>query len=201
MNKIHFPGKEPGEIIEMALRRHGVAIAKKISGLLIGVILLAVVYILLRNFTEWLDDDEGLFFILFILGGSLFVLFIILFIFHAWVDYYLDIWLITNQRIVATEQKGLFNRVVSELRLDRIQDVSSEVKGFFPTLFKYGSIHVQTASEQDKFWFDDVPQPELASRKILELHERYISIDRIQPRLQHDQHQHMTSDQDYHPPR
>jgi len=76
-----------------------------------------------------------------------------------WFDYYLDIWIITTNRIVNVEQKGLFSRQVSELKFHHIQDVSTDVKGFFPTLLNFGDVTVQTAAEQSHFIFRSVGNP------------------------------------------
>lgn len=175
----------------MVLRRHAVAIGKKLFEFAIGAIIPLIGYFVIYNYTDWLDSRTGLLYIFTVLLVSLFYLFILLFIYHAWVDYYLDTWIITSERVVAMEQKGLFNRAVSELRLNRIQDVSSEVRGLLPTFFKYGTVHVQTASESDKFIFSEVPHPEIAARRILELHEKYVGMDQQSIKAAH---QHMTSD-------
>lgn len=176
-NKLNFPGKEPDETVIIALRRHAMAVVKKIAIFIVAAIIPLALYLTVRAFTGWFNDQGGLLYLLFVLAASLLYLYLLLFVYHAWVDYYLDIWLVTNERLISIEQKGLFHRVVAELRLDRIQDVTSEVRGFLPTLFKYGTIRVQTASETDTFQFSEVPHPEIAARQILELHERYVGRD------------------------
>jgi len=60
---------------------------------------------------------------------------------------------------VNIEQKGLFVRSMSEIFLFRIQDTTSEVKGFFPSMFNYGDVFVQSAGEQERFLFHKVPDP------------------------------------------
>ena len=171
----YFPGKPVNEDVVMVLRRHKMALANKLFIFVLGGLAPIVVYTLVVTYTVLLDDDTSLIFIIIVLLAGIYYLYIILFMYHAWVDYYLDIWIITEERIIATEQKGLFNREVSELRLSRIQDVSCVVKGFFPTIFKYGSIHVQTASESDRFNFGEVPNAVEVSRKILALHEKLVN--------------------------
>lgn len=91
--------------------------------------------------------------------NSLFLLLMWIYCFVIWFDYYLDIWIMTSERIVNVEQKGLFSRQVSELKYRMIQDVSTDVHGFFPTLFNFGDITVQTAAEQSRFKFRSVGNP------------------------------------------
>jgi uncharacterized membrane protein YdbT with pleckstrin-like domain len=65
---------------------------------------------------------------------NFFMLVIWIYGFMIWIDYYFDIWIITSERIINIEQKGMFTRKVSELRFQKIQDVTTEVIGFLPTI-------------------------------------------------------------------
>ncbi len=67
--------------------------------------------------------------------------------FVQWTKYYLQVWYVTEKRIIDVDQKGLFNRTVSNLRFDKIQDITVEVRGFVSTLLNIGDIKVQTAAE------------------------------------------------------
>ncbi len=77
--------------------------------------------------------------------------------FNAFTNYFLKAWLVTSERIVDINQKGFFNREVSSLLLDRVQDVTTDVDGILPTLFGFGNIHVQTAGTQERFHMHGVP--------------------------------------------
>jgi len=101
--------------------------------------------------------------------ASIYALGIWVFFFTQFVDYYLDAWVITNDRIVNVEQQGLFARTISELDLYKIQDVTSEVKGVIPTLFNYGDVYVQTAGTQERFVFEQVPNPHEIRKRIMDL--------------------------------
>ena len=52
------------------------------------------------------------------------------FAFIEFTDYYLDTWIVTTERIISIEQKGLFERTASELDLISVQDATAEVHGF-----------------------------------------------------------------------
>jgi uncharacterized membrane protein YdbT with pleckstrin-like domain len=95
-----------------------------------------------------------------ILATSAYYLFACLLFFFSFIDYYLDIWIITNERIIDILQKGFFSRVISEQKLFRIQDVTSEVHGVIPTVLHFGDVHVQTAGTKERFFFNDVPNPD-----------------------------------------
>jgi hypothetical protein len=79
--------------------------------------------------------------------------------FLIWVDYYFDIWIITSERVINIEQRGMFTRKVSELRFAKIEDITTEVKGFLPTVINYGDVKIQTAAEEAEFLFRTVSDP------------------------------------------
>lgn len=92
--------------------------------------------------------------------------------FLIWVDYYFDIWIITTERIVNIEQKGMFTRSVSELRFSKIQDITTEVIGFISTIINYGNVRVQTAGEENEFVFRTVSDPYRVKNVIMELQKK-----------------------------
>lgn len=67
--------------------------------------------------------------------------------FHTFTDFYLDQWVITNHRIVRIDQVGFFDRQVSSLHLNRVQDVQSDVRGILGELFGFGTLSVETAGD------------------------------------------------------
>lgn len=105
------------------------------------------------------------------LAACTYVLCLWLYAFLEFTDYYLDTWIITTHRVINIEQKGLFNRVASELHLASVQDVTSEVKGLIHTFFDYGMVYVQTAGETERFAFKDIDHPEQIREMILKLVE------------------------------
>ncbi len=98
----------------------------------------------------------------------MYLVFIWISYFIIWTDYYLDIWLITNKRVIDVEQLGLFRREVISLRYDRIQDVTVITNGIIQTVLHFGKIHLQTAGERRKIILRDAPYPEEVKRAILE---------------------------------
>jgi len=93
------------------------------------------------------------------------------FIFIVFLDYYLDVWIITNSRIINIEQKGLFRREISELRIENMQDVTTEIGGIIPTFFDYGDLYIQTAGKRERFLFKSIAHPERIRDIILVLSE------------------------------
>jgi hypothetical protein len=86
----------------------------------------------------------------------------------------LDVWIVTDKRIVNIEQIALFQRSVSELEHSKIQDITSEIHGILPTLFRYGYIYIQTAGETQRFVFKQVPNPVKTRNIIMKLQKKAI---------------------------
>lgn len=80
---------------------------------------------------------------------ALYIMILLVFLFLLWMDYYLDMWIITTGRIIDVEQKGLFDREISEIPLQHVQDVTIEVRGLVETFLKFGRIRIQTAGERE----------------------------------------------------
>lgn len=175
LSKFYFPGREPDETIMMAIRRHPVVIGKRITAFVISLFIPVVIGIVLNSLTTWLDDPTSLFPAIVVLVASLYYLMVCLAMYHTWVNYYLDLWVVTNERVVSIDQRGIFDRKVSALQLDRIQDVTSEVRGFVASMFKYGTVELQTAGKDEHFVFTQVPNAEKVASQILEMHEQYIA--------------------------
>jgi membrane protein YdbS with pleckstrin-like domain len=81
-------------------------------------------------------------------------------LFVKWTDYYYDIWVITNWRIVDIDQNGLFHRnVATLLTLDHIQDIEAQLSGVLGNVLNFGHVQVQTAAAQREFAMNDVASP------------------------------------------
>lgn len=79
---------------------------------------------------------------------------------NIWTHQYLDLWAITNRRVVAIEQHGFFHRFLSSFRLERLQDMNISVKGVIPTLLNFGTIEAQTAgASNEEFKATNMPDP------------------------------------------
>jgi membrane protein YdbS with pleckstrin-like domain len=154
-----LPNQLPDEKIIKILRRHLFILFKKV---LVFLIMIIIPFGFFTVIMYWQPDFlvGELTYPLMVLAVSVYYLFVWLFFFFIFIDYYLDAWIITSERIIDIDQEGFFSRTISEQRLTRVQDVTSEVKGFLPTLLKYGDVFVQTAAEQERFIFMEVPNAE-----------------------------------------
>lgn len=91
--------------------------------------------------------------------------------FEKFLTWYFNVYIVTNERIVDIDFNNLLIKKYSEAQLDMIQDVSSSVIGAIPTMFNYGDVLIQTASEVNQFVFGRVPNPEKIIKLLQELRE------------------------------
>jgi hypothetical protein len=104
-----------------------------------------------------------------IIFSSIYLLSVCAFFYVSWLDYYLDIFMITNKRILRIEQLVLFGQNISETSLQHIQDVSSRVRGIIYTILGVGTIFIETAGERANFTFTFIKKPGEVAAQILEL--------------------------------
>lgn len=163
----HLPNQQQGEKGIIVLRRHWFTFFTTLLRyfLFVALPLLALFVLQASNNSASLLAFAYPFVVVFL---SIYYLSIWTFLFHEFMDYYLDLWVITTERILAIEQKGLFSRVISEQKLFRVQDVTSEVHGVFKTFLRFGNVYIQTAGQQQRFIFKDVPHPEEVAKLILD---------------------------------
>ena len=138
---------------------------------LVALIPLAM-YAYVQAFTSLQLSSQSVYFFLLLYFIFLTVVWNIGFI--MWTDYYLDIWILTDKRLVDVEQKRLFSREISSLRLDRIQDMKLEISGFIDTFLRIGSVHVQTAGSEKEFVIKNAKNPERVKELILAAHNKQI---------------------------
>lgn len=80
--------------------------------------------------------------------------------FMIWTHYYLDLWIITDRRIILVDQISFFNRNVSIFRLERLQDIEFKIKGIIPTFLNFGTLNAQTAgAHESNFKSNGLPDP------------------------------------------
>lgn len=109
-------------------------------------------------------------------AGALWALFCWHQLFVRWTDFYFDIWVITNWRIIDMNLERLFHiNIGSMLDLDHIQEITSTTNGIIENLLGIGTIFIQTAAtKHSEFEFTEVASPQHIERVIrqaqIELH-------------------------------
>lgn len=110
-------------------------------------------------------------------GISLFSVLIFLGFFTIFRNYYLwkkNVFYITTHRLIDIDQKGFFEKVVSEIPYDQIEDVHGKIKGMWGMLLRFGTVSIQTGGGKVKIILQNIKRPLQLQQQINELRERYL---------------------------
>lgn len=129
-----FEGQREDEEVVYVFRRH---ILTSIKGLFF-LVFMAVVG--MTPMLIWPEKQN----MIFVWMG--FVLVGLLGLGYSYLLWYYSFYVITNQRLRQTRQKGLFKKTVVDLDLENIQSASFGVPGMFGAMFNYGTILIQTSA-------------------------------------------------------
>lgn len=172
---------EKNEEILKVVRKHWFIIAAELFGTVMMVFFPFFILAAIAGFNHFssMQVDIGNYTTLIVYATAGWLLFSAMTGFMIWTHYYLDLWIITDRRIILVDQIHFFNRNVSIFRLERLQDIEFYVKGIIPTFLNFGTIKAQTAGAfESNFKTNGLPDPrELQSiiqkamdRRLSELH-------------------------------
>jgi hypothetical protein len=168
---------DPEEKIHLITRRHRYALLKLLMPevLIFLAVIFFMVLLLFMRLPTWPDFLIELFpavvfvklryLLLFLL--SLFLQFLWLIIFLTVTSYYFDCWIVTDKRTIHTELRVLFSRILSSVPHNKIQDITIDIHGIFPTIWRFGDLKIQTAGAFREFIFKEIPEPYNAKKIIL----------------------------------
>ena len=133
-------------------------------------ILVFVLFVVPFFFMFWLFNHswwgQALFFIPVVVG--VFILIKTIFIWKK------NILVITTHRVVDIDQRGFFDKEVSDVPYSQIEDVSGRIKGFWGTIFRYGNLQIQTGNSNVQIVVEKIKQPVYLQQEINELREPYL---------------------------
>ncbi|HZS42979.1 MAG TPA: hypothetical protein VFA52_02045 [Candidatus Paceibacterota bacterium] len=167
---------DQGEKIKLVLKRYSLAFTLETLFLIIAAILPYIAYrsgLSLKVYDLFGVTKSPLF--LNIGLYMLWLLFVWILFFIAWSDYYLDVWIITDGRVIDVEQYGMFRRRINYYRLDRVREVELIKTKGLAKVFNYGTLLVKMEGEQ--FIIEEVKEPEKI--KDLILNERREILSRL----------------------
>jgi hypothetical protein len=165
----YFPAQQEDEQLLIVVREDLAVLGAKLLVWAILAAALIAFYTAAPTAAPWLFTGELL--KVTMLGTYLYQMFLVLSLFLILVLYYLNVHIVTNLRIVDIDQIGLFGHTISELHIEKIEDVTSETRGVFGTLFDFGTVFVQTAGARERFAFENVPNPGKIAQVIADLYQ------------------------------
>ncbi len=138
-----------------------------------------IVYILLFTyFMIWVSLSVILFTFIWasvinILANVIIWLLFSIFLYIEWLNHELDMYVVTNNRVIWIDQISFLNRTVSECNLWQVQEVNSKTKWLLANLLNYWTLSIQTAWNKTtlRMWFS--PDAMQSARKILNIVDWY----------------------------
>jgi len=173
---------QSGEHIIFKARKHWFVFAFQILAILVLslapiLILIAANVYLPPNFFDsvyqYISSEELSNFLLFLYVAWLILMWVALFV--SWTNYYLDLLIITNQRLIDIEQFVLFRRDEVSIPLRSIQDTKVQVFGLFATLLGFGNLQVQTAGAVRETIIRHLGEPQRVKRLIDEVYQKSLN--------------------------
>jgi uncharacterized membrane protein YdbT with pleckstrin-like domain len=153
---IKFVSKDSEEKIVLFLRRHPIT---NIGWILISILMFLAPMVLDKfPLLSFLPDN---FQFIAILGWYLIT---IAYTFESFLDWFFSVYIITDERVFDVDFVNLIYREISEANIDQIQDVTVAMGGVIRTVFNYGDILLQTASQVPRIEFEAVPHPDQVAK-------------------------------------
>jgi len=81
--------------------------------------------------------------------------------FEKFISWYFNVFILTEERVIDIDFDNLLYKNITEAKIGMIQDVTITQGGVSQTLFNYGSVYIQTASEVPQIEVLKVPNPNL----------------------------------------
>ena len=163
IEEFSFEGQEPDETVLFATHQHPLTFTKESLVLVVSILILVVVFYL----------QSGL-------GGIFSYVFIVLlfvngyFMLKRYIIWRNSVYVVTDKRLIAVEQKNFFKRKMTEANLDKIQNVSHEINGFWQTIFNFGNVIIQTGGFSDKnMVLEQIHHPLSMQQEIMKIASKY----------------------------
>ncbi len=166
-----FESQQADETVYFLLRKHPITnLGWIINSIILVLLPPAIMAILMSNDINTFDYINPRLQMVFILLWYLVIMFVT---FESFIDWYFNVYIITDKRLIDVDFKGLWNKRISETSLGQIEDATYQTNRFWQILFDYGDISVQTAAEKTEFEFNAIPKPGLVHDKFTDLVEEF----------------------------
>ncbi|MCK9186910.1 hypothetical protein M0P48_05800 [Candidatus Gracilibacteria bacterium] len=97
-----------------------------------------------------------------------------IFWFYNFLDWYLDVWILTNIGVVEVLQHGLLNFTSKRVEYHMIEGISYSIRGVLQTIFSYGDIQIDKMGSQIHIILEDAASPKKLERLIMKYQDKYV---------------------------
>jgi len=166
---IRFETQKQNEEVILFLRQHIIVL---IPQLVLAFVIFFVPLIFFPLLTQFLQSPIEIPSGYIIIGTIFWYVAIFGYLLTVFIHWHFNIFIVTNQRIIDIDFLYLLYKKFAETRIAQVQDISFRTGGIMATMFNYGDVLIQTASELPNFVFEKVPKPGEVVHVISELTER-----------------------------
>lgn len=147
---VKFETYEPGEKVMLLLRSHPFTQLYWIINSFLLFIFLMIMNPFIFSFLQ-----PGQIFIVNVFS----LVFILAYIWSSFLNWYFNVGIITNKRIIDIDFSNVLYKEVTVARLDKIEDITIKSGGYFEAILDYGIVFIQTAGMEANVEFHNIPHP------------------------------------------
>ncbi|MBI2051727.1 PH domain-containing protein [Candidatus Roizmanbacteria bacterium] len=147
---VRFDTQEDGEVVILMLRAHPIT---QLPWIISGIILIVLLIFANVVFFGFLTPPQILIINLYS------VIFIASYLWLNFLLYFFNVGIVTNMKVLDIDFHMVLYKETTEARLDRIEDVTAKMGGYFASIFNFGDVFIQTAGTEANIEFLKVPRP------------------------------------------
>lgn len=169
----NFKGQLETEIVQCFCRRHWIILVKDFVGFFIFLIAIGVFGYYFKGIYNFFSRDS--FFTEILAIGM--IIASVIYIHHFFlrmINYFLNIVIITNYRIVVLDKSLYLHDSKDAIDLPKIQDIQKEQNGIVKNILKFGTLIITLSSTSTNKILTCIPNPDYHFRKINSLKREYI---------------------------
>ncbi len=175
-----FEGQDPDEKILLLLRSHPIT---NIPWILLSVFVFLIPFFL-PEVAAFIKLDIGIlpqnFLIILVILDYLLVLTIL---FEGFLNWYFNVTLVTNEKVVGIDFSNLLYKGVDLAPLPKIEEADSTTAGILGTIFNFGNVSIQTAGAKVAIEMKNVSRSSVVADMVLDLagkpHEHILGVPKL----------------------
>jgi len=161
-----FEGQDPGEKILLLLRAHPIT---NLSWIALSIFIFFIPFAVFK-IAPLIGFNLALFPQTYQLAGIIInYLLILVIVFEGFLNWYFNVTIITNEKIIDMDFEHLLYKAVDLAPLPKIEETDSVTAGMLGTLFNFGNVKVQTAGATVAIEMHNIPHPSQVADMILDL--------------------------------
>lgn len=170
----YFKGQQSDENIACFYRKHWIVLIPLFCGVTVFIAIILLIFAVLSSkIILFLREQEAFLSVLLILTAIL-TTFYINYFFIKLINYFLEVLVVTNYRIIELRKTLYINHDRDAIDLSKMQDVIKKQNGLIKNILNYGEIIITLSGASINKTLKYTPNPEYFFRKIYDLKREYI---------------------------